>query len=341
MPEEVAIALVVLFAIVWLIYKVVKGIAAVAQTAKEEFTSTIGSAQNRRFQKNRSAQVDHVRILLPDELKAAEQRLQAVEEDLITRRQSSVWVPERPSWDKLAFSLQRFVIQGASSRELDVADLDSILRPDPQSWCVKEQALLSQPCSYPALLSDVKRSEFIEFEPPALSLEPAVFEVDRSKVHEEKIDRFWGKEREAVAAYNRQRDSLLSKHKTLIDEISAWNREERARWLQYSEKCDALAKDEGAQLKMHAAKFEADCTKQKATVSQVLEGFRKKIKPLVLKRVEFILSSITLPSSLPRLWEIDYDEQEQILIVEIALPNVVHHPPVQRKNHSIRPNVRN
>ncbi len=38
---------------------------------------------------------------------------------------------------------------------------------------------------------------------------------------------------------------------------------------------------------------------------------------------------MSMPDSVPRLWNVDFDKDEHILIVEIGLPDIVHRPPVK------------
>lgn|SRR5262249_38848374 len=61
----------------------------------------------------------------------------------------------------------------------------------------------------------------------------------------------------------------------------------------------------------------------------MLQGFRRGSRPEVIARVEHILGTLSLPDSVPEFWEIDFDEEQRILIVEMALPDVVHRPPVK------------
>ncbi len=325
MLQELVLVLAVVSIIGWMLYKVVEGIHEIAQSAFKQLTGSFALLRNRRFLQKRSIQLDHINFALPDELKKAEQTLQTAEAVFAKRRHESIWVPTRPHWEKLTFRHHAFASQGAESREFDIADIDSILCPDAQAWAEKEHYLIFQQCSYPMSLSNIKRLEFNEFALPTLSLEPAVFKVDSSIIRDKDVARFWVKERNAAAAYNLERNALLSRHMILADSVSAWNSAEKVHWSQYNEKCDAFAEEEAVQFRKFRSKFEADCRSQKIELSQMLDGFRNLVKPLLLKRVNCILSSITLPSSIPRFWAIDYDEQEQILVVEIALPDIVHH----------------
>lgn len=56
----------------------------------------------------------------------------------------------------------------------------------------------------------------------------------------------------------------------------------------------------------------------------IYDGFKRNVKEEVLQRIDFILNDIDFPDSFPKLWDSDYDPEQSIAIVEIALPDVVH-----------------
>lgn len=57
---------------------------------------------------------------------------------------------------------------------------------------------------------------------------------------------------------------------------------------------------------------------------RINEGYSKSTKEAVVERFNLVLSNVTLPPSIPQIWEIDFDTNEGIMIVEIKLPDVVH-----------------
>jgi len=84
-----------------------------------------------------------------------------------------------------------------------------------------------------------------------------------------------------------------------------------------------------AKYRQHSEQYAKDCIEQQHKFKTVLEGFKNGAKEAVLERVEFILGSLDLPGSVPRLWKTDYDEEQHILIVELGLPDVIHRPPAK------------
>ncbi len=58
--------------------------------------------------------------------------------------------------------------------------------------------------------------------------------------------------------------------------------------------------------------------------SSILDGYKKKDKDAVIKRVEYIINNIDLPKTIPKKWSVDFSSDESILVVEVKLPDVVH-----------------
>jgi len=88
-----------------------------------------------------------------------------------------------------------------------------------------------------------------------------------------------------------------------------------------------LAEQELVEFARAAEMYKTKCKEQRRHFSAILKGYQKCTKAEVVSRFNYILSYLTLPRSIPHTWDIDFDEEQQILIVEIALPDVVHRPP--------------
>ena len=73
--------------------------------------------------------------------------------------------------------------------------------------------------------------------------------------------------------------------------------------------------------------YSSECSKQKQNINTILEGYKRAQRDQVIARVQCILGSLAMPSSVPRLWDLDFDDAQGILIVELALPDIVHRPP--------------
>ena len=49
----------------------------------------------------------------------------------------------------------------------------------------------------------------------------------------------------------------------------------------------------------------------------------------MLERLDYVLDKVTLPDSVPHTWDIDFDEEQHIAVIEIGLPDVVHQAPLK------------
>jgi hypothetical protein len=112
MPEELVVALLVLFAACWVIYKFVKGIHDAIQPVNQQFNSFIGNVRTRCFQKKRALLAAHIYSFVPNELHDAERLIQTLKAEFDKRKQDSVWMPERPQWNKIEFTGYNFANQG-------------------------------------------------------------------------------------------------------------------------------------------------------------------------------------------------------------------------------------
>jgi restriction endonuclease Mrr len=329
MPEELAIGLVVIVVVGWLIISAVAAASAVARRARAQISQIIGSKLTKLHQKRRGQLDSDVQIVLPPNLKQAEKRLREIEAAFDERRRVSSWTPTQPRWDKLEFIRLNFPDQGPASQRLNILGVHSILSPQVPAWHVEEQELLSRSCLYPAPFKSETPLPFHEFAVPTVVIEPATLVVTPGAISDKTLRKYYENEVRAVEAYNSQRDHLLSWYRNLTAAIETWNREETQRWNEYRAACEALSLEEEALYNTQAKQYEAACAQQRDEIFRTLEGFKGRDKSAVLKRVAQLLSSLKLPHSLPRFWNLDYDDTEHILIVEVALPDVVHQPPVK------------
>jgi hypothetical protein len=329
MPEELIIALVVVFAIGWVLFKLASAFFNAISETQKGLAGEIARMRARRFEARRTKFAPLVRIALPDDLTTAEREIRRAEGELERRRTNTVWKPERPPWEKKAFLKQPFSPQRAFHSEMNIGEIDKILRPEAVPWSEKEAVILRQKCEYPhaAPVRTDQRFERFSWSPHLIS--EAVFEFDSRAIREKVVRRYFEVERTRVGEYNRRRLDILSRQASLINQIDKWNAEERTRWDQYADTNSRLFQEELAKYRQHSEQYAKDCIEQQHKFETVLEGFKNGAKEAVLERVEFVLGSLDLPGSVPRLWNTDYDEDQHILIVELGLPDVVHRPPAK------------
>src|SRR5579864_5679382 len=82
MPEELAIVVVVIIVAIWLVVKVLQGIASATDAARKSYSEAAAKRRQKRYAKGRDRFSQHVRVLIPDELNRFEKKLRAVQIDL-------------------------------------------------------------------------------------------------------------------------------------------------------------------------------------------------------------------------------------------------------------------
>ena len=114
MPEELAILVVVLVAVVWGISALIGAVAKTFGEAQKSFVRDIFANRERRFSSRKSRLASAVRFTLPDDLSKAEREVQRLKDEFQRRRTQTVWTPVRPPWEKRTFLKQTFSAQRSS-----------------------------------------------------------------------------------------------------------------------------------------------------------------------------------------------------------------------------------
>jgi restriction system protein len=330
MPEELALILVVLGVAGWIIYAVVKAALDTTRAAHKGIAGSLARARAARFQKKKARLQAFVRINIPAELERTARTIAKLEAVFADRRSDSKWVAHRPTWQKVTFKAFAAPKQNPQSTEMNVGELHAILRPNTEPWHEKESRMLERNCLYPSQPpSSSQRAEPEAFALPEISMDSAVFEPSSPNIRETDLDRFFGNERREVEQYNEKRRLLLSKYQELANSVAVWNESERQQWKQYRDSCTASENEELARFQDAARAYKLECSAENTRLREILDGFRAGQKQQVLQRLGYILDSIEWPVSMPHVWQVDYDEEQHILIVEIELPNIVHRPPIK------------
>lgn len=69
--------------------------------------------------------------------------------------------------------------------------------------------------------------------------------------------------------------------------------------------------------------------------TKIKSGYKKAEKESVVERINYIIDNLTFPSSAPKIWDVDFDPEQGIALVEVKLPDVVHnqiYKTIQLKN---------
>jgi restriction system protein len=329
MPEEVVIAFLVLLVIGWVLFALLGAALRAIGNARDGLVEMFKEMRSHQFEKKKTELASHIKVLLPDDLERSERSIKHLNDELRSRKSRTRLTPVRPIWEKKTFHKQLIAPPSEFHSEMNIADIDSILCPEPAPWSQMEMTLIARDCAYSASPPVGSCDEFHEFIGSPLLISEAVFEYDPNTVHEKDIARYFGTERMQVATYNQRRLELLSRHADLASQIEAWNAKEYASWKNYRKKSESLLQEETEKFKLHSQQYTNDCNEQAKEFKERLEGFKNGNRENVIKRIGDILGTLNLPNSIPRSWNIDFDEDEHILIVEIALPDIVHRPPAK------------
>jgi restriction system protein len=329
MPEVLVIALIVLVFIGWLLFVAVGAVSDAITGVSIDMRKLLTEQRKKRFQQKKQLLAQRIRVILPNDLPRAERIVSRLQTDFERCRTETIWTSLRPTWEKKPFLRQLFSPQTADWKGMDIADIDFILRPDPVMWSEKESAILAQTGIYPPSPPVSDCLKFDELRVPPLMVEKAAFEVDHDRVKKVDLHRFFRLERLSVEEYNQKRSVLISRYDDLKRQIEVWNTEERERWRRYIKTSTEIAQEELAKYQSHAQAYSRECNKQKQNISTILEGYKRSQREQVIARVQCILGTLAMPNSVPRSWDLEFDNDQRILIVELALPDVVHRPPIK------------
>jgi restriction system protein len=327
MPEEIGIALILFIVLIWLIAKILRAFGRAIGKSYKEFSDSISARSNARFLRKKSRFSQWVSVLVPNQLDAAEQRLDLIERKLQAIKGQKRWGVRRPVWIRQEFKPFILSSQNETHREMNVDDIGAILRPTSEPWTNQEVALLSQGCQYPHSKPSMESMEFTPVESVSLQFDEAHFRYDHAKITAGKIEKYFEGERHSVIAYNERRSGLIARLDALNKNIQQWNDQSRADFEACVAQNEKLANEELFSYKRAYDLYVSQCEQQKRSFAAALDGYKNGIKNDVVNRMHCVLGSMTLPSSVPRIWDVDFDEEERILVIEIRLPDVVHRPP--------------
>ncbi|MGA8086962.1 MAG: restriction endonuclease [Terracidiphilus sp.] len=329
MPEELVIVLAIIVAALWVVIKIFGAVSKGLQELSKELHEGRAKYRDNAFQKKRAKLACYVKAVRPDDLARAERTTSKLQSEFERLRSETVWIAKPPTWEKKRFQRQLSSPQTEFCSEMNIEEIDAVLCPNEVSWFDKESSILARDCIYPLAAPVMECSEFREQFVPSLELDEATLEVDRTAIREKYINRFFNQELLEVEQYNQRRVAILARYSDLNNQIHAWNADQRMLWNRYVQDSKRMAQEELDNYRLHAREYSDECNKEKGTVSAALQGFIEGKKELTIARIQCILGTLTMPWSIPRLWEIDFDEEQHILIVEIALPDVVHRPPIK------------
>jgi restriction system protein len=327
MPEEIGIALVIIVIVGWLLIKILQAFGRALGETLKVISDGLSAHSNVRFSQSKSRLSQYMTVILPNQLVAAEEAANTVQRSLQISRAQTRWEARRPHWVREEFKSYTLPVQDETYEDMNAEDVHTILESEYAKWFEEEARLLSQSCNYPHSEPKMPLIKFTPVEPLALRLDEARFQYDRSKLSEDKINRYFDAERRSVIGYNESRASLIENANKLNREVDEWNDQSRAAWEACVREIKQFLREELSAYGHAAGLYMSRCDGQKNVLGEMLLGYDDGVKDNVINRVHCVLSTLVLPSSIPRTWEIDFDEEERILVVDFGLPDVVHRPP--------------
>jgi hypothetical protein len=331
MPEELAIAVAVIIGAIWLLVKIGQGISAAIDHAIKGHHEASAQRSKNRHARARDRLQPYVRSLIPDELKNLEKQVEITRLEFEGARRATKWIPHAPEWAKEQFRPVAPTHQNSGYAEMCVQEIDTILSPspDPLRWSAKESDIINRQCRYPAAPPAGHTKKFAEFPTLSDDLKTAIFEVDSAHIAGKDVSRYFSDEQAKVLDYNNRRAELIAETASLNSAIEDWNKTSRAAWESYVAKSKQMADSELTDFREASEIYIKACRDEKNYFKTLLEGYKEGKRDSVVKRLDYVLDSLRLPASVPHTWDIDFDEDQKIALVEIGLPDVVHRPPTK------------
>ena len=329
MPEEIGIALVIIVIAGWLVIKILQAFGrAIGETLKE-ISDGFSARSKARFTRNKNKLSQCVSVTLPGQLDAAEQALNTAQRSLQKSKGETRWEARRPPWVREDFRPHTLPPQENSYQEMHADDVNTILKSESIKWVDQEPRLLSQSCKYPHSEPRMPLISFVPVEPLALRLDKASFQYDRSKLNERQVNEYFDTEVRSVNEYNGRRADMVARLEKLNCDVHEWNEQSRAACKACIRETQGLLNEELEAHRRAADLYVSNCERQTRVFMEMRAGYLNGVKDHLINRVSWILSTLalTLPRSVPRIWEVDFDDEERILVVDFGLPDVVHRPP--------------
>lgn len=272
-----------------------------------------------------------VNIYIPkDNSKAIESALTQKENEYDKRCDINSLCFHKSKWQKYIFKPKSEPIFQETTDNIYNYDLQKILLPNENLWTEVESELISKGFSFPGEFTSSELPEYSTLKPLNLILEKATFDYSNTKLSEKKIKKVFADEFEQVKTYNANFDEKLIKIKNINKKISAFNAclTDKLKELEESSSNEDLIERE--KFEVCRKTFLSNVEAQQKKFSDIKKSYLEGKQSSVVQRFSYILESIELPKSIPKVWNITFDLKDNILLVEIKLPNVVVEKPLKK-----------
>jgi Restriction endonuclease len=329
MPEELVIVLLVLIGAIWLVVKIAQGILASIDQATKNHQEAAANRKANRYAAERNQYRQYVHAVIPNELDSFEKKFEVLRSQFEQAQSLTKWLAVSPAWTKEEFRPLALPRKTSGYSEMCIDDIDAILAPSPDSstWSTLESEIISRQCKYPNKSPVGRHGKFTAFPTVSADLKAAVFAVDAAQISKKDVDRYFADEQNNALAYNNRRADLIAKIASLNSAIEEWNKKDQSSWERYVAESERLQNEELLEFQKTAERYEKACNEETSHLRRLLEGYKKGEKQSVIERLGFVLDNINLPGSVPHTWDIEFDEEQRIAVIDIGLPDVVHRLP--------------
>jgi restriction endonuclease len=343
MPEELVIVLAIVIGAIWLLVKIGQGIASVIDEVKKNHWAAAAKTKQDRYLQVLASLRQYVHTRIPDELSDFEKKFEFARLEFETAKRLAGWVARPPAWKKEEFHAVARPKKSGRYSDLCVDEIDAILTPspDPSTWLYEESEIVSRRCKYLPAPPTSNPEKLTAFSTLHVDLKEAVFQIDQLHVTQKDVEIYFADEQNKAQAYNNRRADLVTKTLALNSAIEEWNRTNRISWEAYASKSGEML---NAALLAHqkaAELYVKTCGDEVNYFKLLREGYKRKEKRWVIETLDFVIDRIKFPDSVPHTWDIDFDEEQQIAVIDVELPDVVHRPPyktvIQRSGAVAKP----
>lgn len=329
MPEELVIVLVIVIAAIWLSVKIVQGIAASIDQATKNYNAAVAKRKQIRYSRGREKLRQYIYTLIPNELDDFEKKLERVRIEFEEVQRETSWVARPPAWTEEKFQRSARPLKRSGYREMCVDEICAILTPDSDAstWLYEESEIIRRICKYPTASPASNPENFILFPILSADLKQAVFQIDESHISKKNVERYFADDQIKALTYNSRRADLVTKTNAFNSTIEEWNRTNRTSWEVYVSKSEQMGNTALLDYQRAADLYVKACREEVTYFKRLRDGYKKGEKQCVIERLGFIFDRIGLPGSVPHTWDIDFEEEQQIAVIDVGLPDVVHQLP--------------
>ncbi len=329
MPAEVVIVLAIVVGAIWLLVKIGQGIASAIGEVQKNFAAAAARRKQDRHLHAQAGLRRYVHTRIPDELSDFEKKFERARLEFETAKGLANWVARPLAWKKEEFHAVARPKKSGRYSDLCVDEIDAILTPsaDPSTWLYEESEIFGRRCKYPPAPAASSPEKLTPFSTLHAELKEAVFQVDESHVTKKDVELYFADEQNKALAYKSRRADLITKTLALNSAIEEWNRTNRISWEAYASKSDQLFHAALLAHQKAAELYFKTCGDEVNYFKGLREGYKRKEKRCVTEILDFVFDRIRFPDSVPHTWDIDFDEEQQIAVIDVELPDVVHRPP--------------